>query len=133
MSMDLNQFETGNDGEWLDLLHPVNGLPIEDEDGVKMRIQLVGKDSDEYRGAQRATTERRLKSRSKAQRFDADALEMEATDVLVACTKDMQGFALDGEDLEFNPANARKVFTRFPWVREQVDEFVDDRGNFMQD
>ena len=133
MSIDLKQFETVNDGEWLELLHPVSGLPIEDEDGAKMRLKLVGKDSDEYRKAQRATTERRLKSRSKAQRFDADALEQEATDVLVACTKDMQGFADNGEDLEFNPASVRKVYTNYPWIREQVDEFVDDRGNFMQD
>lgn len=133
MSIDLGQFEIGKDGEWLELLHPVTGELIRDEDDGLMRIELVGKDSKEFRKAQRAITSRRLKSRSKANRIDADALEHEAVDMLVACTKGWEGFADEGELLEFNPANVRKVYTKYAWIKEQVDEFVDDRGNFMQD
>lgn len=132
MSIDLRQFETDNEGEWLDLLHPVTGELIRDENDVLLRVNLVGKDSKEYRKAQRAITQRRLKSRSKANRFDADAIEHEAIDILVACTKEWSGFAEEGEELEFNPANVRKVYTEYPWIKEQVDEFVDDRGNFMK-
>lgn len=132
MSIDLGQFEAGTEGEWLELLHPVTGQPIEDEDGEKLRVELVGKDSKQYRKAQRTITERRLKSRSKANRFDADALEQEAVDILVACTIGWEGFAEGGEELEFKPANVRKVYTTHLWIKEQVDEFVDDRGNFMQ-
>jgi hypothetical protein len=132
MSIDLGQFETGTEGEWLELLHPVQGVPIRDEDGNALRVQLVGKDSKQYRDAQRKITERRLKSRSKANRFDADAMEQEAIDVLVACTVGWEGFAEEGKDLEFKPANIRRVYDTHPWIKEQVDEFVDDRGNFMQ-
>jgi len=132
MSIDLGQFEIGTEGEWLELLHPVTGQVIRDDDDNAMRVRLVGKDSKEYRKAQRAITERRLKSRSRANRFDADGIEQEATDLLVACTVGWEGFAEDGKDLEFNKANIRKVYTNYPWIREQVDEFVDDRGNFMQ-
>jgi len=132
MSIDLGQFETGTEGEWLELLHPVTGEVIRDEDDAPMRIELVGKDSDEYRKAQRAITARRLKSRSRSKSFDADSLEHEAIDLLVACTKGWEGIALDGDDLEFNKANCRKVYAKYLWIKEQVDEFVDDRGNFMQ-
>lgn len=131
MSIDLGQFETGTEGEWLEILHPVTGQPIDDEEGA-LRVELVGKDSKQYRKAQRVITERRLKSRSKANRFDADALEQEAIDILVACTLGWEGFADDGETLECNPSNVRKVYTKYPWLKEQVDEFVDDRGNFMK-
>lgn len=133
MSIDLSQFETGTEGEWLEVLHPVNGQIIRDDEGDPMRIKLVGKDSKEYRKAQRAITERRLKSRSKANRFDADSLEQEAIDLLVACTLEWEGFAEDGKELEFKPVNVRKVYSAHPWIKEQVDEFVDDRGNFMKD
>lgn len=132
MSIDLSQFETGSEGEWLELLHPVTGQPIADDEGNTLRVQLLGKDSKEYRKAQRAITERRLKSRSKANRFDAEALEQEAVDVLIACTVAWEGFAEEGKELECKPANVRKVYLEYPWIKEQVDEFVDDRGNFMQ-
>jgi hypothetical protein len=100
--------------------------------GAVASSDLVGKDSKEYRKAQRVITERRLKSRSKANRIDPEAIEHEAVDILVACTVEWEGFAEDGKELEFNKANIRRVYTNYPWVKEQVDEFVDDRGNFMQ-
>ena len=132
MGIDLNQFETGKEGQWLELLHPVTGQVIRDEQDEALSVKLVGKDSKEYRKAQRAITERRLKSRSKANRFDADAIEQEAIDILVACTLEWKGFASEGTELECKPSNVRKVYTDHPWIKEQVDEFVDDRGNFMQ-
>ena len=133
MSNDLGQFETAKeDGEWLEVLHPVTGQVIRDSEDVALQICLLGKDSKQYRKAQRSITERRMKSRSKASRMNAEAIEIEAIDVLVACVTDWKGLGSDGVELVCNPANARKVFTEHLWLREQVDEFVDDRGNFMK-
>ena len=42
MSIDLSQFETANDGEWLEILHPVTGVPLVDDEGGEMKIKLVG-------------------------------------------------------------------------------------------
>lgn len=131
--MDLRQFETGKDGEWLDVLHPTTGEILRDDDGQAMRIQLLGKDSDEYRRAQRAATQRRLKSRSKKSMIDAETLEREAVEVLIVCTKDWEGVGDAGEDLPCTPENIRRVYSTYLWLREQVDEFVEDRGNFMKD
>ena len=72
-----------------------------------------------------------MKSRSKRNRIDAESIEAEAIEVLIACTLDWANVAFEGEVLECTKANIRKVYTAFPWVREQVDEFVDDRANFM--
>jgi len=133
MSNDLGAFETRNtDGEWLEILNPVTGDVIQDDDGKAMRFLLVGKDSPEYRKAQRAGTERRLKSRSKKNRIDADSIEREATEVLAACTKDFENVSLDGDELICTPISTRKIYTDYPWIREQIDDFVDDRGNFIE-
>lgn len=132
MSIDLSAFETQEEGAWLDVLHPVTGAVLRDESGEAMRICLVGKDSKEFRKAQRAATQRRLRSRSKANRIDAESVELDAIEMLVACTKDWTGIGDNGAPLEFTPANVRAVYTRYVWLREQVDEFVDDRGNFIQ-
>lgn len=131
--MDLRQFETGKDGEWLDVLHPTTGEILRDEEGAPMRILLLGKDSDDYRKAQRAATQRRLKSRSKRSMIDAETLEREAVEVLIVCTKDWEGVGDAGEDLSCTPENVRRVYSSYLWLREQVDEFVEDRGNFMKD
>ena len=133
MSIDLGQFETGSEGEWLEVLHPTTGEIIRDDEGTALRVKLLGKDSNEYRKAQRAATQRRLQSRSKKSMIDAETLEREAVEVLIVCTQDWEGLAEGGEDLPCTPENVRRVYSKYLWLREQVDEFVEDRGNFMKD
>lgn len=129
--MDLSNFDlTGS--EELELRHPGTGLPLENDEGEAMTITLVGIDSSEWRQAQRKLTNRRLSLARKGQQsaLDADALEEEGIDTLVACTKGWAGIQLDGEPLPFSAENARKLYTRFVWIREQVDRFVGNRANF---
>ena len=128
MSIDLSQFETDESGKWLEVVHPVTGAPLTDEDGNTTAILLVGKDSKEYRQAQRKITARRLKPNRKA---TPDLLENEVMEVWTACTKDWRGIEEDGVELECTPANVRKVYAKYRFVAEQVEEFIEDRGNFI--
>jgi len=129
---DLAQFDASaaSSGSRMTIADPVTG---EDTD---LWIQLQGKDSDEYRKAQRAIANRRLRqSQRRRNRFEltAEEIEEEALDLLVAVTIGWSDtLYLDGKPLPFSADNARSLYTRFAWLKEQVDRFVDDRANFMR-
>lgn len=116
-------------GAVLQLKHPASEEPIE---GVT--ITLLGQDSKKYRAIQRrrsqATLDRVAKGK-KARNWDAEEIERNALDDLVEMTVSWTGVNLGGEELPCNVANARRVYTELPWVREQAQEFVADRGNFL--
>lgn len=117
-------------GEFLHLLHPGTGEPIYDETGEPVGINLLGKDSKEYRSSQRAISNRRLNRKGNAA-ITAERIEAEANEVLAKCTKSWKGIVLNGESLECNFNNAKNLYATVPWVKEQVDEFVAERANFL--
>ena len=64
--------------------------------------------------------------------IDIDTLEKEAMETRVALTLGWGCLELgDDGELEFTEDNVRKVYTDFPWLAEQVDEFQGDRANFF--
>ncbi len=52
-------------------------------------------------------------------------------DVLVACTLGWEGLGDKEGPLAFTPENARRLYIDYPVIREQVDNFVGNRGNFL--
>ncbi|MBY0431697.1 MAG: hypothetical protein K2Q10_10905 [Rhodospirillales bacterium] len=121
---------TAERGAVMTLAHPVNRQPLADGEGKPITITLAGQDSDVYRRAQRAITDKRLALRGRA-RLSAEDLEAEAVETLARCTLGWSGIVLDGKPLECGPASARALYQRLPWVREQADEFIGDRGNYL--
>jgi len=116
------------------VLHPQNRQPIRDRDGNEAFIELHSADSPIARRHQREIQRRRLNMRGRG-KITPEELEAEATDLLVALTVSWRLIAPDGSpiDLPFSPENARKLYEApsVAWLREQVDEFAADRGNFM--
>lgn len=132
--LDLSQFDTvpaANQGQVMEVLHPATNQPLLDDEDNPVTITLAGIDSDVFRKAQRAATNRRLAMKGRT-KITADELETDALETLVACTLGWSGIGMNGEALECNHANIRKVYTEFRWLREQVDEFVGDRAAFMK-
>lgn len=133
--MDLSTLDVAaaaEEGAELHLRHPTtNELLFDGDDKVPVTITLAGADSERFRSAQRAQINRRLRKRG---REDAtiEAAEADAIELLAASTLGWSGIALDGEDLACTPANAKKLYRRMSWVREQVDVFMADRGNFLK-
>ena len=113
-----------NEGVWMELEHPVTGEPL----GVK--IKLAGTDSDYYKKELRRQQNKRLKKGIR--NINAEELEAEAVELLVACTLDWEGVELEGQALECNPENVRKIYKKFPWIKEQVDAFINNRANFIK-
>ena len=120
----LDILSPANEGVWMELEHPVTGEPL----GIK--IKVAGVDSDYYRKEMRRQQNKRLKKGIRT--ISAEELENEVIELLVACTLDWEGIEYEGKVLECNKENARMIYKKFPWIREQVDNFINDRANFLK-
>ncbi len=63
--------------------------------------------------------------------ISAEEIENDDLEQLVAVTVAWSGVGLDGSDLPYSADNARKLYKRLPWLREQAGAFVTDRANFL--
>jgi len=131
--MDLASLAVSQEGQTLELRHPIEGTVLKTDKGKPITITLVGTDSDVFRKAQRSILDRRLNQKGKT-KLSAAELEEEAVTTLISCTLGWSGIVLDGEELAFNKDNVRKLYSRtdLPWIRDQVDEFIADRANFLK-
>lgn len=130
----LDTSKAAEEGSTLEILHPTTGRVLSNGDGRAVTLTLAGMDSQRARKAERAAINRRLKesTRRRGSGVTADDLDADSLDLLSACTLDWSGFELDGQPMECNLENARALYRRFPWLREQAQAYVDDRGNFLK-
>lgn len=123
----------------MELRSPVTDAPIVGTDGQSVFIELCSMDSKEFRTATRMVLNRRI-AKSKGRRggdptmpASAEEAESDSIDTLIACTKGWSSnMPVDGSVFPFSSENVRVLYTRFPWVREQVDQFIGDRSNFLK-
>jgi hypothetical protein len=131
--MDLTQYENDkiDEGAVLHVRDPLTGSLIEDDDGQNaMTITLISADSREYVRMQHRISNSTIRG-TKPRKVTLEEIEDSALQMLAFATKSWTGMVLDGAPLECNQINARMVYKRFPWIKEQVDEFVVDRSNFL--
>ncbi len=130
--MDLNALKPvkADKGATLDILHPETEEPIEG-----MSITLLGQDSAVYRKLQLSKQQailNRMAKGKKAADLDAEKLAEDTIDDLVKLTVKWTGFEINGEALAATPENFRMVYNEWPWIREQAQEFVNNRANFFR-
>lgn len=129
--MDLNNLKPtrAEEGAVMEVLHPDTEEVIEG-----MTITLLGQDSSVFKNLKRRKQNAMLTRMSKGKKavsMDADTLERDALDEVVALTVDWKGFELDGKKLSFNEENARMVYSEHEWLMQQAQEFVANRSNFF--
>lgn len=136
--LDLAELDTAaaaDQGAVLALTHPGRSDIIRNPDGSPgLTLRLLGSDSDKYRKLRHKLQNKRLRGavrKGRGLEVTAEQLEEENLDLLVACTIGWDGFVLHGQTLAFTADNVRMVFQKFPWVREQAAEFIEDRENFL--
>lgn len=116
------------------IIHPSTREPLGEEDDIAY-IDLYSLDSDVARKYNRAMNTRRLQQR-KIRRPTPEEFEENAVDLLVALTAGWKLKDLEGVDLAipFSSEDAKELYsnTATTWIREQVDEFISDRSNFMK-
>jgi phage/plasmid-associated DNA primase len=58
-------------------------------------------------------------------------LKDESVELLAKCTKGWSGITESGKEVPFSYENAVKLYTKYLWLREQIDRFMADRSNFL--
>ncbi|MBP2495382.1 hypothetical protein ABID82_002285 [Methylobacterium sp. PvP062] len=135
--MDLSTLETttvAEQGAKMEVQHPVSGAVLTDTSGAALTITLAGQDSERFRKADRAITNKRLATQASGRRvaLTSEGLEADSIARLVACTISWSGIEFGGSPKECTPDNVREAYKRLPWLREQVERFVEDRANFLR-
>jgi hypothetical protein len=112
------------------LMHPQThaSLPI--------WITVLGTDSDQYQALAQKQQQRRSDKMVRGRTWrlpPADEVEEDNLDLLAAVTKNWRTDCdLDGKPFpEFSTAAARALYKRFRWMREQVEQAIGDRSNFL--
>jgi hypothetical protein len=129
--MDLATLEPTADSVPVPLRHPTTNERLTSDEGAPITISIVGMDSEQFRTRHRAIINRRLNAGKKV-KVTAEEIEAESIDTIAACITGWQYVELDGKILEFSRANAKTLLTRLPWLREQLDEAIADRANFLK-
>lgn len=124
----LDVSEAASRGADLTLRNPATGENLSGEDGKPITITLLGSDSGEYRKKLRSTANQRIATRKKQ---TVEQLEQEGVGLLAAVTTGWHNIIVNGETLQFSKEKAAELYTQYPWIREQVDEFVNERANFL--
>lgn len=134
----LDTTENAETGAWMHLQGPdYEDLYVgEKDDGKPVRILLLGADSKEFQQLQHKQTTKRVKQLTKPGRRSRNELSSEdftegSIDLLVRCTKGFENVIYNGEELDCTAANARKIYERLGFVREQAWDFINDRSNYL--
>lgn len=122
--------------ERMTLVHPITKQPLRDEAGTEAFISLYSADSEVARKHQRTVGKRRLAMRRGA-KPTIEEIEAEQVELLAVLTADwyLLGWR-DSQPLSepFSLENARELYglAGATWIREQVDDWLGDRANFVK-
>src|SRR5690349_531358 len=122
-SMDLSLLDTRKGAEQgfeLTLTHPQTGADLPG------RIRLLGQDSAAWQDKLRELVQRRVArlARNKKNVASMEELDADTIEQLAAVTQGWSGIAFGGADYPFSAENARKLYSDYPWIREQAYEAV---------
>jgi hypothetical protein len=127
--MDLAPFDgKADDGAEMVVMHPGTG------DATDAVITLAGMDSRAWRAASH-----KLRSNVFSDGADQDRVvkafemsEQHVAELLASVTLSWKNVKDGGPDLECTRENAKKLYVKYPWLREQVNRFAGNRANFFR-
>ena len=119
------------------LLHPLNRAPISNKDNKDdvAYIDLYSTDSEIKIKHDHAVTRRNLARRSRKP-LEPEEIERDVNELFAVLSAGWRLITKDGDpiDVPFSHDNALELYSshRMAWIREQVDQFVSDRSNFLK-
>lgn len=122
--MDFSNFDTrakSEEGAWMDITLPDGSL-------TDSKILILGRDSDVFKKRIQKVADQ---NRSKRKGLPVGELERASKEVYIACTVDWKNIEINKKALECTNENIRDFYEKYPWVLDQVMEFVEDRTNFL--
>jgi hypothetical protein len=134
--MDLKTYDTtelANAGADLELMLPNGKAVIDEKTNQPVTITLLGVDSKKYQDLTHTVANRRIVRRSKSRKAltTSEEVDSDQLQLLVEMTIGWSGIVVGGNALEFSKPNARMLYTEYPWIREQAEDFIQDRANYL--
>lgn len=133
---DLDSKTAAETGTVMEVDDPRNDEKLTDPEGKPYWIELIGTDSAKLKAISRKFIDRRVNGirKGKNEDFDSDTADQERVQLYAAATKSWYLLPIDGEALECNEKNAKRLYSdaRFPWLVEQIDKAIADRKRFFK-
>lgn len=147
--MDLSKLDLSkkaNKGSILGLVYPADytdpetgkeyekGDPLTDEKSKNPKqfyVRLLGTDSDQYRKLSNRSLEKSFNSRDKKKKVDIESTQREVAEKFAKCTTECY-FIENGKEIECTTSEITRLYLQYSWIKEQVDEFINDRSNFTK-
>lgn len=123
----LDTADLANEGAVMPV-HGPDGQPVTNE-GAPVTLTLLGDDSDVLTKFDRITTNQHLRG---GQTITAELAEAKQIGRLARACVGWSGVILDGQPLPHSEENAKLLFKRFRWLRQQAALFISDRANFLK-
>jgi len=133
--MDLEDVKKAADvGAKMEIKDPTTDQPMLKPDGeTPVTITLAGVESDKWKKARAVIGNKYLKTAGPTRQAGPKTIEESISDdafQLAAVTLAWDGIIVDGQELECNQANAARIYAKYDWLRNQINEFVGNRANF---
>lgn len=128
----LDLTEHANNGAILEVLHPISGEPLTDNDNKVVTLTVLGSDSTQMRNAMSARAKKQINSKKPNQITTIDDAEQASAELLASVVVAWSGIEENGELVPFTPGNVIDILKKYSWLRLQVDQFVSDRSNFFK-
>ena len=117
-----------NAGAVMQVTHPSTG---DDLEGTT--ITLLGQDSDIYQKEIKKRAEQSLNGRGgRNKKVDLDDAKLKGAELLARLTTGWTGIAEGKTDIECSFENCVKIYLKYAWLREQVEQFITDRSHFLK-
>lgn len=127
--MDLANLKPVEESQKLYLQHPTDGGDLDDGKGKKFYIAVVGADSNKYQNLLKRQIEK--SAGKKNRKLDLDESTRRACEMLAKCTTDCY-LLMDGKKVECDFEAMFTIYKDYSWIKEQVEEFINDRANFIK-
>jgi hypothetical protein len=135
MSLDKLAFNTEKTSKCY--LSDYKGAPLKTKDGQRAYVEVKPTDSDAAEARRQSSRRKLLDQVSKGKKIQQspEQLDQDSAEILALLTVSWFLVAPDGEvvDDQYSYEKGVQVYLQpqFKWLREQVDEFLEDRANFI--
>ena len=131
--MDLKDLKPKSDTVEVEIVHPNTLEPLKNEDESTMTITMYAPHSKEYKAVVHEQTNKRLKQTQKNKRLEITAEDLERTglELLAKATKTWN-ITFGGKQPKFSVDAAMDIYDEVFWIRDQIEEAINDSLDFTK-
>ena len=130
--MDLSTLVPTDDTIVVTIKHPVTDEPLTKDDGKEMTVTVYAAHSAQYKAVMHEQTNKRIQKAAKGKKLSltAEDIENATLELLSKTTKDWN-IQLNGKSPKFSVGEAIDLYSKLPWLRQQVLDAQEDFASFL--